>query len=361
MTSITSRTLAVLTSLALVAGAVGFSSLASAATGGPTVVLASTSASTTTSASIPITVTFSEGVTGFATTSIATTNASVSGLTGTGANYSFNLIPTASGTVTVQVNADSATASTTPFAGNQVSNLLTFTPAVTTLPVISGITVATGTDTTDIMWNTSVPATGLVRYGSTSAYDASSTPDTALGTSHIAFLGGLLPSTMYHFAVVSTNASGTAMSSDQAFTTNAVTSTTTASSTALAVTGVDAINTTASADGSFTSGWKWVIHFTVPSNETSFQMKFADFSASGSSSTIPIANNLRYSSAQSSNASTTASAIVETGNGYGGALLLTGDTSTTTAGRQIDITIETAIPAGTSNGSYSTTFGALSQ
>lgn len=363
MRPLTSRTLSVLSSLALVAGAAGFSSLAVAATGGPTVVLSSTSASTTSAASIPITVAFSEGVNGFATSSISATNATVSGLSGTGASYTFNLIPSASGTVTVVVNADMATASTSPFTGNQASNMLTFTSTATAgAPVISGISATTtGATTATIMWNTDVAATGQVNYGFTSSYDASSSFDSSLSTSHTAYLGGLLANTLYHFAVMSGNGSGTTTSADQTFTLGSTGTTTATTTTPLAVTGVDVVSSSATANGTFASGWKWVVHFTVPSNETSFQLKFADFTSSSSSSTIAVANNMRYYSSQSSNASTTASAIVETNNNYGGALTLTGDTSTTTAGRQIDVTIEAAVPSGTPTGSYSTIFGALSQ
>lgn len=366
MRSLTSRTVAVLTSLALFAAMAGVGTIASAAAGGPTVVLASTSATTTSASSIPVTATFSGPVTGFTATGVTATNATVSGFTGTGASYSFNVLPTATGTVTVMIAADMATSTSLPATGSQVSNTLTFTSiaaaATTTLPVISNVAaVSTGSTTETITWNTDVAATGQVLYGSTTSYDASSTLDTVLGTLHTSFLGGLVPSSLYHFSVVSANASGTATSSDMTFTAGSTTTaTTTASSTPLAVTGVDTVSSTAVADGTFANGWKWVLHFTVPTSETSFQLKFADFARSPSPGTIPIANNMRYYSTQSSNATSTSSAIVETSTTYGAAMTLTGDTSTTTAGRQIDVTIEAAIPTGTPTGTYSTTYGALS-
>src|SRR5581483_7551822 len=72
-----------------------------------------------------------------------------------------------------------------------------------TAPVVSG-TTATPTDTgATIMWNTDQPASTQVEYGTTASYNASSTLDTTLNTSHTAFLGGLLPGTLYHFAVLS--------------------------------------------------------------------------------------------------------------------------------------------------------------
>jgi hypothetical protein len=363
MRPITSRTLVVLTSLALLAGATGFGSLASAESNGPTVVLASTSGTTTSAMSIPVTVTFSEPVNGYTATGVNASNATVSGFTGSGASYSFDLVPNSAGTVTVQVNADQSTAVASPSLRNQPSNVLTFT-ATNNPPVVSGISVSPADTTATITWNTDAPSNGQVSYGSTSSYDAQSTFDTAMSTSHTAYLGGLVPNSTYHFAVVSGNGHGTTSSADQTFTTTASGSTNTGgngtTTTPLAFTGADAVNASATADGTFGNGWKWVLHFTVPDTETSFQLKFGNFTNSASGS-IPAGSNIRYSSAQSSNAGDAASAIVESDNGYGGAMTLTGDTSSTTPGRQIDVTVEVSVPSGTPTGSYSTTFGALSQ
>lgn len=360
MRPILSRTLVVLSSLALVTGVAGFGSLASAEPNGPTVVLSSTSPATTSSTSIPVTVTFSEPMDGFTATGVSVSNASVSDFTGSGADYSFNVVPNSAGTVTVQINADQATATASPNMRNQMSNVLTFT-TTTDAPVISGITVNTGSTTASVMWDTDASANGQVNYGFTSSYDAATTFDSSLSTSHTAYLGGLLPSTLYHFQIVSANGHGTTTSADQTFTTSASGSgTDTGSSTPLAVTGVDAVSTSATADGTFGNGWKWTIHFTVPDAETSFQLKFGNFTSPEGGS-IPAGANIRYYSAQSSNAADAGSAIVESDNGYGGAMTLTGDTSSTTAGRQVDVTVEVAVPSGTPTGSYSTTFGALSQ
>lgn len=352
----------VLSSLALLAGATGFSSLASAANGGPTVVLASTSASTTSAVSIPVTAAFSAPVTGFSAADISVTAATVSGFSGSGASYSFNLIPSGSGTVTAQVQADMANATDTSALGNQPSNVLAFT-VTNAPPVISNVVgTATGSITATITWNTDVGATGQVVYGFTTGYDASSTLDSLLGTLHTGYLGGLLPAQLYHFAVISGNSRGTTTSADQTFTTSVGTATTTATTTTpLALAGVDTVNATATADGTFASGWKWVLHFTVPDTETSFQLKFGGFTNSGAAgNVIPTAGNIRYFSPQSSNATTESAAIAETDTNYGGAMTLTGDTSTTTPGRQVDVTIEAAIPSGTPTGSYTSTFGAKS-
>lgn len=442
-----SRTATVLTSLAIIAGVASIAPLASAAVGGPTVVLSTVSATTTNAASIPITVAFSESVGAFATSSITTTNSVVSALTGSGSNYSFNLIPTVSGAVMVQFGSDIAT-STASSTGNQASNILEFT-SDTVVPGISSVTVsttttgatvswntsettngqvlygtsttytasstlaaafttahtaqltglatgttyhfqvrsmdvagnlattsdatfttaaapaapqiqtvaanATGTSTASVTWSTDIPATSQVFYGTSASYGSASVLNALASTTHAVSLSGLTEAVLYHYIVVSTNAAGTATSSDQVFTSGS-----TASTTPLAVTGIDAVRSTATADGTFASGFKWVIDFVVPSNETAFQLKFSDFVNATPPGTIPIAGNVRYYSEQSSNATSSTTAIVETNNDYGVALMLTGDTSVSTPGRQIDVTIEAAVPSGTPTGVYSTFFGARS-
>lgn len=100
------------------------------------------------------------------------------------------------------------------------------------------------------------------------------------------------------------------------------------------------------------------MHLTVPDNEDAFRMSFTDWT--GSSGTFQADNNVRISSAQSSNASTPATGIISPDNGYSAWMYLTGDTSTTTPGRQIDVEIDVRIPVGTAPGSYSTTFNANS-
>jgi large repetitive protein len=451
------RALTVLTSLALLAGGTGVASLASAEAGGPTVTLSSTSATTTNASMIPITVAFSESVQDFVASDVSVTNGTVMDFAGSGASYTFNIDPTADGTVTVSVAADVSTAAAGNHKGNQASNTLTFTStnlasSDTTAPTITR--EITGTPTSAfITWTTSEPARGNVQYGLTTNYTSSTTMETAFTTSHSASINGLTPNTTYHYNIFATDAAGNtgstgdltfttpmststpactevtisnigvlvtgtstatiswttnATSSSQVFygTTSSYTASTTLDTTAttthsvnlsnltsgtqyhfsvssgnesctsasadmtfmtnssgvsLAVTGVDAIRTTAVANGDFDDGWKWIIHFTVPDNETSMQLKFNDFMSSTTSDVIPAANNIRYYSTQSSNASTTASAIVETNNNYGGAMTLTGDTSSTTLGRQVDVSVEVAVPSGTDSGVYTTAFGALTQ
>ena len=69
----------------------------------PTATLFSSAADPTTETSIPVSVNFSESVSGFAAEDIVAVNATVENFTGGGAAYSFNLVPAAGGLVSAQV------------------------------------------------------------------------------------------------------------------------------------------------------------------------------------------------------------------------------------------------------------------
>lgn len=235
-----------------------------------------------------------------------------------------------------------------------------------TIPIISDITATNiGTSSATMLWTTHATSSSWVLYGTTTTYGNATEFDATSTTNHSVPITGLSEDTLYHFVVSSGNEMGTTTSADNFFTTasTSASTSTTATSTAtttLAVTGIDTISSVAIADGTFTSGWKWVLHFTVPDMEDAFRMKFGDFFTAGSSTTIPIANNLRSFSSQSSNAIDQNTAIMEIDNNYSTWMYFTGDTSTTTPGRQVDVTIEMRVPTGTGKGTYTTVFGAQS-
>src|SRR5690606_10450085 len=90
-------------------------------------------------------------------------------------------------------------------------------------PVISGVVVsgisATGAT---ITWSTDKPADSQVAYGTTTAYGSLSDLDANLVTAHSVTLSNLMPSTTYHFQVLSRDAQGNlANSADFTFTTTA--------------------------------------------------------------------------------------------------------------------------------------------
>jgi len=128
----------------------------------------------------------------------------------------------------------------------------------------------------------------------------------------------------------------------------------------LAVTGIDAVDTFATADNTYENGWSWVFHITVPTDETEFAMKFADFVSGGD--TIAAADNIRFYSAQSSDSFDTSTATAITAaNTYSTAITLDTDLESGTSGRQIDVTVEMKVPTGSAGGSYSAQYGVKSE
>jgi hypothetical protein len=127
----------------------------------------------------------------------------------------------------------------------------------------------------------------------------------------------------------------------------------------LAVTSIDMTDTSATANGSFADGWKYVFHVTTPTNEPNIAMKFNDWLRTSGAGTIAVANNMRISSLQADNSGATI--LLTAANVYSSpALHITGDLDPGTDGRQIEITVEVAIPSGTPNGAYTTAYGVQS-
>ncbi len=125
---------------------------------------------------------------------------------------------------------------------------------------------------------------------------------------------------------------------------------------ALAVTSVTVVNSSAIADGTFTNGWKYLFNITVPDTETHLSMKFGNWISVASGSTIPVANNMRISSAQADNSGAT---ILLTGADMFTAtsLNIVSDLSSTSLGKQVQVLVETSVPLNSVNGIYDTSFG----
>ncbi len=127
----------------------------------------------------------------------------------------------------------------------------------------------------------------------------------------------------------------------------------------LEVTSVEMIDTTATANGSFTDGWKYVFHITAPMSEENIAMKFNDWLKTGGGGTIPVANNMRISSLQADNGGATI--LLTAANVYSTPdLHMTEDIDLVMDGRQVEITVEVAVPNGTPRGSYTTSYGVQS-
>ncbi|OGS27645.1 MAG: hypothetical protein A2297_00215 [Elusimicrobia bacterium RIFOXYB2_FULL_48_7] len=96
-------------------------------------------------------------------------------------------------------------------------------PPDTVPPVISLVTAGgiTGTGAA-VTWVTDEPSTSLVEYGRSAAYSRQTLEDASLDLSHSAALTELMPGTVYHFRVISRDASGNeTASSDYTFSTEA--------------------------------------------------------------------------------------------------------------------------------------------
>lgn len=127
----------------------------------------------------------------------------------------------------------------------------------------------------------------------------------------------------------------------------------------LEVTSIDTIDSTATANGNFEDGWEYVFNITVPTDEPDVAMKFANWLKTGGSETIPAANNIRISSAQANNGGATV--LITGADTYSTpALHMTGDLNPSLDGLQVKVTVETRIPSGTANGSYTTSYGVMS-
>ncbi len=127
----------------------------------------------------------------------------------------------------------------------------------------------------------------------------------------------------------------------------------------LEVTSIEMIDTTATANGSFTDGWEYVFHITAPTSEENLAMKFDNWLKTGGGGTIPVAGNMRISSLQANNGGATI--LLAAANTYSTPdLTMTGDLDLVMPGRQVEITVEVAVPNGTPNGAYTTSYGVQS-
>lgn len=106
----------------------------------PTVTLTTSSASPTASYPIPVTITFSESVTGVALADFTITNGSAHNLLGSGTAYTLDITPGTTGAVSVYFNASGAVDGA--INGNSVSNTLSVTFS-TSAPLVTGVTSLT--------------------------------------------------------------------------------------------------------------------------------------------------------------------------------------------------------------------------
>lgn len=138
--------------------------------------------------------------------------------------YAFIDLAPGSYTVTVtKAGFSNASASQNVTAGVVYTKDLTLTPGGCTYAGISSVAAQGVTPTNaTIVWQTDVPSTSQVEYGTTSSYGVTTPLDSTLVQNHSVALSGLTPNTQYHYRVISTPSGGcTTASADQTFKTTA--------------------------------------------------------------------------------------------------------------------------------------------
>ncbi|HEV8666751.1 MAG TPA: fibronectin type III domain-containing protein [Candidatus Paceibacterota bacterium] len=236
-------------------------------------------------------------------------------------------------TLTTRYFAGVALAAALLVGGFTVLALSVHAASGTTPPVISGIASTTTDTTATVSWTTDQAGTAQVFYGPTASYGASSSFDNSTSSmSHTSNLGGLLPNTLYHFEVVTANASGTtATSSDMTFMTTNTAATT---GTVPAISAVLATPT----DTSATITW-------MTDQNANSEVHYGTTNAYGNSTGLDTANVTSHSMTLNGLTANTT---------YHFQVLSTG-TGTTTAGTSTDQTFTTLAASTTGTGTTGST------
>lgn len=78
---------------------------------------------------------------------------------------------------------------------------------------VNAVTISPATNKATIRWTTAVPADSQIKYGTTASYGRRNTLDPALVTSHAMTLSSLQPGTVYHFRILTSDATGSLVTS----------------------------------------------------------------------------------------------------------------------------------------------------
>ncbi len=169
----------------------------------PTVTLSSTASEPTNASPIPVTIIFSETVTGFDASDITVANGTKGTLSGSGASYSIDVTPSAAGTVTIDVAAGVVADA----AGNSNTAASSLTRNYITVPDAPTIGTATAGDGQAFVTFTAPASNG----GSPiTGYTVTSNPDGKTGTrtSSPITIKLLTNGTPYTFTVTAINGAG---------------------------------------------------------------------------------------------------------------------------------------------------------
>ncbi|MEI6835539.1 MAG: YDG domain-containing protein [Candidatus Falkowbacteria bacterium] len=301
------------------------------------------------------TISAASGVTPYTGKAYISTNASqsynlplpyayVSGDEGTKTFVSGALFKVAQNDVSISVrDGDNATI-VGELSGLNVSNT-----ADVVAPVISAISVTPTQSTASVDFTSGEAGTAKVGYGLTATHgNMTSYLSMASGDNSIV-LSGLTCGTTYHYAVYGKDASGNeSISSDATFRTDACTE-----PTEVSVTRTSLVKRVATKNGQFADGWKWILDVTLPTNSTTLSMSFNNLTGAG---TIQAANNIRFYSNEASTSTPTVITAAGAGTAWSNSISLNKDLDTVNPGRQIQITVEAAVPSGSIDGAYSAAY-----
>jgi hypothetical protein len=201
----------------------------------------------------------------------------------------------------------------------------------------------------DIVFQVNGNGQAIVNYGLTSAY-GSSTAGTAVvaNANKTISLTGLQCHTTYHYSIhaANTGATETDQTSDATFTTLPC---------GIALNSLTMTKTSAKANNNYSNGWEWQFDITVWNlQETNLKMKFDSWSGTGN---LAAANNMQFSI----NGGTTWQDIASNGAYGAGSADISAVDNSTTAGRQVVVTVRMKVPVGTSAGVYNSNWGILTE
>lgn len=161
-------------------------------------------------------------------------------------------------TATSTTSNDNAATTTSATSSDQTA---TSTSSTSTSILLSNGSVMPSNTGATISWTTNIASDAQVSYGLSSNYTTTTSSDNASSTSHVVFIAGLSPGTLYHFRAMSTANGASGMSPDETFTT---TNNGTSSATSTPGTGGTGTTTATSTPGSTGGGTGTTTGTTTP-------------------------------------------------------------------------------------------------
>ena len=220
--------------------------------------------------------------------------------------------------------------------------LLTITPGSVPVRNITPISA-------EFVFSANADGVAQIKYGLTAAYNNSTAEEAVIAnTESSIYLAGLECGQIYHYAIYAETADGseTDTTADATFATLPC---------GIAVDSLTMTRTAAKANNKFADGWEWQFNITVwDLSETSLFMKFNQWSGPA---VLNAGGNMEYSVDDGA-----VWRALDANNTYPGAALAIGSIDlSASAGRQVRIIVRMKVPVGTKAGTYSSSYGILTE